>query len=320
MGRGRKGQCGYAALIDGDSSLITVMTIRFTARTYAEESFSVGFSLLEVPETEHFVPRQEELMEIHKTLSGDGNRRTVVLHGLGGIGKTQLTVAYAKRHKADYSATFWLNSKDEDSLRQSFAKVARRILKEYPSASRLSAMNEDSKLDEMIDAVKRWLDHPKNARWLMVYDNYDSPKLRGNTDPTALDLRRFLPEADHGSIIITTRSSQVKLGHRIQVKKLKDINDSLEILSHASGRRSIPDGEPWSQWWMLRLHVADSAAVILARKLDGLSLALTTAGAYLDQVATSFADYLRLYERSWLKLQQTTPELESYEDRALYST
>jgi hypothetical protein len=60
--------------------------------------------------------------------------------------------------------------------------------------------------------------------------------------------------------------------------------------------------------------------VKLAKELDGLPLALATAGAYLDQVATSFADYLRLYKASWLKLQHTSPELSSYEDRALYST
>ena len=71
---------------------------------------------------------------------------------------------------------------------------------------------------------------------------------------------------------------------------------------------------------MLRLHLTDPDAVILAEKLDGLPLALATAGAYLDQVAISFAAYLRLYEESWLKLQQTSPELDSYEDRALYST
>jgi hypothetical protein len=97
-------------------------------------------------------------------------------------------------------------SKDEDSLRQSFARMARRILKEHLSASRLSAVNESSKLDEMVDAVKRWLDHPKNVHWLMVYDNYDNPKMRGNTDPTAFDLYRFFPKTNHGSIIITTRS------------------------------------------------------------------------------------------------------------------
>ena len=65
--------------------------------------------------------------------------------------------------------------------------------------------------------------------------------------------------------------------------------------------------------------VLDPDAVKLVEKLDGLPLALTTAGAYLNQVTTSFADYLRLYETSWLKLQQTSPGLNSYEDRALYS-
>jgi tetratricopeptide (TPR) repeat protein len=66
--------------------------------------------------------------------------------------------------------------------------------------------------------------------------------------------------------------------------------------------------------------VLDPDAVKLVEKLDGLPLALATAGAYLDQVTTSFADYLRLYEESWLKLQQTSPGLDSYENRALYST
>ena len=63
--------------------------------------------------------REEELAEMHRKLNGDGSRRIIVLHGLGGIGKTQLTVAYAKRHKDSYSAVFWLNIKDEDSLKQS---------------------------------------------------------------------------------------------------------------------------------------------------------------------------------------------------------
>ncbi|OAL57295.1 hypothetical protein IQ07DRAFT_594678 [Pyrenochaeta sp. DS3sAY3a] len=35
---------------------------------------------------------------------------------------------------------------------------------------------------------------------------------------------------------------------------------------------------------------------------------------------TSFSEYLRLYNASWLKLQRTSPRLNSYEDRALYTT
>src|SRR6266480_4044030 len=64
----------------------------------------------------------------------------------------------------------------------------------------------------------------------------------------------------------------------------------------------------------------DPDAVRLAEELDGLPLALGTAGAYLRQTAISFSDYLRLYKASWAKLQKTSPDLSSYEDRALYST
>ena len=59
----------------------------------------------------------------------------------------------------------------------------------------------------------------------------------------------------------------------------------------------------------------DPDAIKLAEELDGLPLALATAGAYLDQTALSFSDYLRLYKTSWANLLKTSPELSSYEDR-----
>jgi hypothetical protein len=66
--------------------------------------------------------------------------------------------------------------------------------------------------------------------------------------------------------------------------------------------------------------IIDPDAISLAEELDGLPLALATAGAYLDQVAIDISNYLRLYRDSWAKLQSTSPELTSYEDRTLYST
>jgi hypothetical protein len=69
-------------------------------------------------------------------------------------------------------------------------------------------------LDDVVDGVKAWLGLP-NTRWLMIYDNYDNPKLLGNTDPAALDIRKFLPESWQGSVIITSRSRQVGIGHPI---------------------------------------------------------------------------------------------------------
>ena len=69
--------------------------------------------------------RERELAEMRKILRSDGSRRAVVLHGLGGMGKTQLAIKYAKRHKNDYSAMFWLNIKDRDAVRQSFIRMAK---------------------------------------------------------------------------------------------------------------------------------------------------------------------------------------------------
>jgi tetratricopeptide (TPR) repeat protein len=64
----------------------------------------------------------------------------------------------------------------------------------------------------------------------------------------------------------------------------------------------------------------DPDAIALIKELDGLPLALSTAGAYLEHVTTSFSDYLQLYRASWLQLQTTSPLLNSYEDRTLHTT
>jgi hypothetical protein len=189
------------------------------------------------------VAREDELSKIHKTLQGDGPRRAVVLHGLGGIGKTQLSIACAKRHKDDYSAIFWLNIKDEDSVKQSFAKLAKQISREHPSAIPVSNQETKQNLDEVVESVKAWLSLPNNTRWLMIYDNYDTPKLPGKTDPVAVDIKKFLPEAYQGSIIITTRSSEVRIGHLIQIRKLVDVRESLEILSTVLRQEGLAAGK-----------------------------------------------------------------------------
>jgi ATP/maltotriose-dependent transcriptional regulator MalT len=184
------------------------------------------FSLSNVSNIERFVARETELVERHRELGGDGSRRIIVLHGLGGIGKTQLSVEYDRRHKDSYSAIFWLNTRDENSLKQGFAKVARQISREHPSALQLRNVDTNESLDEVVDAVKAWLSRPNNTRWL-IFDNYDNPKLPRNSDPASVNIRNFFPESHQGSIIITTRSSQVKIGHSIQIRKLGDVRDSL---------------------------------------------------------------------------------------------
>ncbi|KAK7177848.1 NB-ARC and TPR domain protein [Paraphaeosphaeria sporulosa] len=271
------------------------------------EQYAVRISLASFPEAAQFVAREKELSEIHELLHGHSrsSRSSVVLHGLGGIGKTQLAIEYIIRYEEKHTAIFWLNANDEDSLRLSFRDIAQQILTHHPSTGVLCNVDLEGNLDGAVSAVKAWLNLHDNTRWLMIYDNYDNPRTADYTDRSTVDLRRYLPESDQGSVIITTRSANVAQGRRLHVQKLTGLEDGLKILSNMSRRVDLND---------------DPEARALVAKLDGLPLALSTAGAYLEHVTTSFAEYLRLYEASWLKLQKTSPKLNSYEDRSLYTT
>ncbi|OAL46248.1 HET-domain-containing protein [Pyrenochaeta sp. DS3sAY3a] len=269
------------------------------------EQYAVQFNLSSFPEAAQFVAREEELAKMHKLLHGQSSRAAVILHGLGGMGKTQLAVEYVRQHKEKYTAIFWLNANDKNSLQLSFCGIAQQVLRCHPLAKVLSSVDLAGDLDRVASAVKTWLDLQGNARWLLVYDNYDNPRLSTNSDSSTVDIRQYLPESDHGSIIVTTRSARVTQGRRLHIQKLTGLEDGLKILANMSGREGIED---------------DPDAKALVSKLDGLPLALSTAGAYLEHMATSFAEYLRLYEVSWSKLQRTSPKLKSYEDRSLYTT
>jgi hypothetical protein len=97
--------------------------------------------------------------------------------------------------------------------------------------------------------------------------------------------------------------------------------NSLKILSNVSRQKGLKSDKNTLYVCNTDLIlILDPDAIMLAKELDKLPLALTTAGAYLDQVTTSFTDYLYIYKKSWLKLQQTNPEVSSYKDRALYLT
>ena len=87
-------------------------------------SFTIQSNVLEVSHVDYFVGRSDELAAIHKELQHDGSRQTVIVHGLGGMGKTQLVLASAQRHKDDYLAVFWVNSKSKDTLKQGYAVAA----------------------------------------------------------------------------------------------------------------------------------------------------------------------------------------------------
>ncbi|OHW91780.1 NB-ARC and TPR domain protein [Colletotrichum incanum] len=323
---------GYAAAVAAAYArqLFFHMPVEEVQRRTANEaqsgsaSFALPFKLPQVKSVNNFVARQEELVRLHEALTWTGERRTAVLHGLGGIGKTQTTIEYAKRHRDNYSAVIWLDARDTTALKQSYQRVAQRIARETKSVVYIQNAINSRDLDEMVEAVKRWLDEPENNRWLVIYDNYDDVRFdnrdsldedaqcvmadnendAGGIGSKAYDIRSSFPETQHGAILITTRASSVRLGHSIRLQKLSEVKDCVAILASMSGRDNFDQ---------------DPGATLLAQKLDGLPLALATAGAYLNQVTTSCTEYVQMYEKTWLRLQKRSPHLLEY-DRALCST
>ena len=62
---------------------------------------------------EQFVGRAEELADLHRQLSGESGPGKVLLHGMGGLGKTTLARAYATRFARAYDAVLWLNVRQD---------------------------------------------------------------------------------------------------------------------------------------------------------------------------------------------------------------
>lgn len=210
------------------------------------DTYQLPTCLPELPSVSHFVARDHELRKMQGALANTERRRSVVLHGLGGTGKTQLTLEYIRRHQADYTAVIWWNARDETTINRSVSVTAERILRHHPGLSYLSAALESKSPDQVVQAVKRWLDEPENGSWLLVYDNYDNPLLdrrRAVDDLTAVNIGKYLPEMNRGAVIVTTRSSVVKLGSIIHLEKLGNINDCLKILELYSHRPNLQQGE-----------------------------------------------------------------------------
>lgn len=112
-------------------------------------------------------------------------------------------------------------------------------------------------------AVKQWLDEPRKGRWLLVYGNYDNPKMEGDNGKAAVGedssslgqddevdrlapegycIRRYFPSTGYGVVIVTTRpSAAVHIGEVLRLQKLRKVGDSLRILETTSGRKGAPD-------------------------------------------------------------------------------
>lgn len=193
---------------------------------------------------ESFLGRQDELGKLWQYLkpTNSQSRKVAILHGLGGIGKTQLAIRFARDHKHDFTAIFWLSGKDRGTLWQSLCSIFPRL----PGQSQDTEAVNDEEVVQRARHVLRWLALEGNASWLIVLDNIDQCCPVNSAAGDAYDIGEFLPTADHGSIIITSRLQKLtELGKSFPVYKL-DSDDAIKLLlqsSHLSVKNTIRDPE-----------------------------------------------------------------------------
>ena len=204
-------------------------------------NYDFGLRLSDAPQIDEddFIGRERELEQLRTWLTPRPKRRNVVaLCGLGGMGKTQLSIQFARKFVDTYSSVFWLNGKDKDTLKASLAALAAQVVENYTPPS----VNDAQEQERMAQQVRQWLSRPDNDRWLVLYDNYDDPRLPGMDTSTGYDIRHFFPHRAHGSILITTRSPRLTYAKQLRLNKIDNVDQSLSILAARSGRE-INGGE-----------------------------------------------------------------------------
>jgi hypothetical protein len=197
-------------------------------------NYNLGLRLGNAPQIDEidFVGREVELEQLRTWLAPRPKRQNVVaLYGLGGMGKTQLGIHFARCSMDIYTSIFWLDAQDESTLKAGLARLAAQVMGEQKSPSVFDSHEEE----RMVQQMRQWFSRPDNNGWLVLYDNYDDPLVPGITTTTSYDIRDYFPYRGHGSILITTRSPRLGFAKQLAVKKL-DLNQSLSILATRSGR------------------------------------------------------------------------------------
>jgi hypothetical protein len=190
--------------------------------------YKTDFSLEGVPRARQFVDRPAEMAELERVLlprprQDQCQRQKIhVLRGLGGMGKTQLAVEFARRHHRRFSSVFWLDGRSEDTLKRSIASCAGRIPSgQIPETSRQYAADASVDIDAVVKDVMAWLARPDNTTWLLIFDNVDREYTTQGGDPDAYDVGRYLSGVDHGSVLVTTRLARLEqLGESQQLGKV----------------------------------------------------------------------------------------------------
>ncbi|WP_063826594.1 FxSxx-COOH system tetratricopeptide repeat protein [Parafrankia discariae] len=227
-----------------------------------------------IPQRNHnFTGRTNLLVNLHQRLqSGTTAVLPEALHGMGGVGKSQLAIEYVYRHVADYDLVWWIPAERPTQISQALAELAVRL--------GLGVGQEaNAAVPAVIEALR--VGRPY-GNWLLVFDNADEPRT----------VRDFFPTGGKGRILITSRNAQwAGAAHALEVDVFKR-GESVELLR----RRMI--------------SVGDGDADRLADALGDLPLAIEQAATWLAETGMPTDEYLRLFEGKRRELLGTAPPLD----------
>ncbi|HEX6075142.1 MAG TPA: FxSxx-COOH system tetratricopeptide repeat protein, partial [Micromonosporaceae bacterium] len=207
-----------------------------------------------------FVGRGRALEELRDRLSGTVTTlMPQAVHGLGGVGKTQLAIEYAHRFAGDYDLVWWVDAEEPDRVRSALADLAGEL--RLPSAAGVQKAAED-----VLEALRQGRPHP---RWLIILDNADNPDA----------LREFLPQGT-GHVLITSRN-------QLWTKHVPAVE--LGVFDRDESVRLLRDRMP---------GLSEAEADQVADRLGDLPLAIEQAAAWLTLTAMPVDQYLHLLETS----------------------
>ncbi len=207
--------------------------------------------------------REDLLADLHGLLAADNEPtpQVVALCGLGGVGKTSLAAEYAHRHLAELGIAWQVQAEDPVVAAAGIAELAAQ-------AGGRGAADPRDPVASAHAILAAW-----PGQWLLIFDNA----------PDEGSVRRFLPPAGRGRVLITSQSQHWPGAHVVDVPVL-DLAVAARFLKSRAGD---PDQE---------------AAVDLAAELGGLPLALAQAAAYAQATGITLASYLGMFRQRQAEL------------------
>lgn len=186
-------------------------------------------SRIRIPKAELF-GRSRELDDLCRFLRPEtAARKGVVIWGLSGYGKTQLVIHYVHEFRTLYSSLLWIDASSKDSFDRSFEEIAFQLLRLDPRQTMMTdSSTPDARHNTAVDNVMHWLSQDTNKSWLMVFDSVDSVD-----SVEELDIRKYIPECGHDSLIITTTLSDLYSPlkfHGIELEGVDDLAGSKILL------------------------------------------------------------------------------------------